>query len=258
MMPITNMTHSEDITKITPALIAAMKGIGGAKKDAENKAFTSKYSDLAAVLEACRGPLLDNGIAIMQPPATIGEGEIAVTTILLHESCQWMACTLNLTPKDASPQAAGSVITYGRRYSLQPMLGMPSEDDDGNAASQQGQQRGTKDAAKAVADRKLHEMRSKADPSNDPPEIAEQLNFLREMVPGAPEALLSHIEAELFKAGGTQSGFWYQDQTAAFAKVHPKGKRVAQDYIDLSKQLWKKVEELRLLKASADSTGEKI
>jgi hypothetical protein len=34
------------------------------------------------------------------------------------------------------PQAAGSALTYARRYALQSIAGIPSEDDDGNQASQ--------------------------------------------------------------------------------------------------------------------------
>jgi hypothetical protein len=33
------------------------------------------------------------------------------------------------------PQGMGSAITYARRYGLQSACGIPSEDDDGNAAS---------------------------------------------------------------------------------------------------------------------------
>jgi len=41
--------------------------------------------------------------------------------------------TVKANKQDA--QGAGSVITYCRRYALQSIAGIPSEDDDGNAAS---------------------------------------------------------------------------------------------------------------------------
>jgi hypothetical protein len=41
-----------------------------------------------------------------------------------------------------NPQAVGSAITYGCRYSLMAMLGLPPVDDDGNAAAQGGGNRG--------------------------------------------------------------------------------------------------------------------
>ena len=37
------------------------------------------------------------------------------------------------------PQGMGSAITYARRYGLQSAVGLPSEDDDGNAATKRSQ-----------------------------------------------------------------------------------------------------------------------
>ncbi len=41
---------------------------------------------------------------------------------------------MSAAPKDDSPQAIGSVVTYLRRYALQSMVGVAPEDDDGEAA----------------------------------------------------------------------------------------------------------------------------
>jgi len=49
-------------------------------------------------------------------------------------------------------QAAGSAITYARRYALQAIAGIPSEDDDGNTATQAAPQFVTKAQAKTIAD----------------------------------------------------------------------------------------------------------
>jgi hypothetical protein len=53
----------------------------------------------------------------------------------MHESGEWISqsFTVQLTKQDA--QGAGSAITYCRRYGLQSVAGIPSEDDDGNSAS---------------------------------------------------------------------------------------------------------------------------
>lgn len=128
------MTHSEAINEIACALAKAQKAIKGAKKDSANPFFKSKYADLASVSDACREPLADHGIAVVQPPATLENGEIAVTTMLVHESGQWMRETLSVKPKDDGPQAMGSVITYLRRYSLAAFAGVAPEDDDAEAA----------------------------------------------------------------------------------------------------------------------------
>ena len=43
--------------------------------------------------------------------------------------------TLIKVKDPTNPQAMGSGITYAKRYGLQAAFGIPSEEDDGNAAS---------------------------------------------------------------------------------------------------------------------------
>jgi hypothetical protein len=137
---IPNCEQSEQIDKIVPALIKAIGAMESARKESSNPAFKSKYADLTSVMDAAKPALGDNGIAVMQPVTADGEG-VLVATVLIHTSGQWIGSRLALTPKDGSPQATGSAITYGRRYGLAGILGMTAEDDDGNAASQPGQAR---------------------------------------------------------------------------------------------------------------------
>ena len=42
---------------------------------------------------------------------------------------------INGTDKD-NPQKMGSAITYAKRYGLQSLYGLASDDDDGNSASE--------------------------------------------------------------------------------------------------------------------------
>lgn len=129
------MQHSEQINELCAALAKAQKWMKGAKKDAKNPYFKSNYADLAAVWEACRDALADNGLAVVQAPSTLDDGRVAVLTMLVHASGQWMSETLTAHPKDEGPQAMGSVITYVRRYALAAFAGVAAEDDDGEAAS---------------------------------------------------------------------------------------------------------------------------
>ena len=48
----------------------------------------------------------------------------------------------------------GSAITYARRYGLQSACGVPSEDDDGNAASAKRPKMTTKEASSKINDAK--------------------------------------------------------------------------------------------------------
>jgi hypothetical protein len=131
---MTMSEQSEQINELAGALAKAQGKITGALKDSANPFFKSKYADLASVWDACRTALSDNGLAVIQLTESDDSGVFVVTT-LAHSSGQWMRSRLRLTPKDDSPQAMGSAITYGRRYALAAMVGVAQVDDDGNAAS---------------------------------------------------------------------------------------------------------------------------
>ncbi len=141
------MAKSEELIELAVALSLAQGKMETAKKESRNPFYTSVYADLASVWEACRGPLSDNGLSVIQTVKN-GEGnKITITTMLLHKSGQWVDSELSLEPrprkdKDTGElikndiQSIGSAITYGRRYCLAAMVGVcPDDDDDGNAAS---------------------------------------------------------------------------------------------------------------------------
>lgn len=127
---------SQTIGKLADALAKAQAEMEGASKDSTNPHFKSKYADLAAVRDACR-PLAKHGIAHLQPTKADG-ARVTVTTMLIHSSGEWIAEDLTLTAGQATPQAVGSAITYGRRYGLAAMVGIAPEDDDGEAAEGRG------------------------------------------------------------------------------------------------------------------------
>ena len=128
-----SVEHSLELDKLAGALVQAQSEIKGAIRGSVNPHFGSAYADLASVWDACRGPLTGHGLAVIQAPTSEGV-QIAVTTMLLHTSGQWMRSTVATTPRDLSPQSVGSATTYLRRYGLAAMVGVTPEDDDGNAA----------------------------------------------------------------------------------------------------------------------------
>ena len=128
------MNKSDSIKELATALNKAQAEMSGAKKKATNPFFKSKYSDMNAVVDAVRIPFCDNGLSYSQFPL-FENGCVGVETILMHESGEWLSSTLMLPMTKQDPQAAGSAITYARRYSLQSIAGVPSEDDDGHHAS---------------------------------------------------------------------------------------------------------------------------
>jgi hypothetical protein len=129
------MRTSEQIDKIAPALLSAQREIHNPKKTATNPFFNSKYATLEDVLSVTKSIYNNHGISIIQD---IGDtnGMLAVSTILLHESGQWIQQDgMKLPNEKLTAQSAGSAVTYGRRYTLQAIAGISSEeDDDGNGA----------------------------------------------------------------------------------------------------------------------------
>lgn len=128
------MQMSAQIAKLATALAKAQAAIDDAAKDSTNPHFKSKYADLAAVRTAIRGPLSENGIAYTQLVSTSEDG-VDITTLLIHgESGELIGDTLTMPLAQRTPQAIGSAISYGRRYSLMSIVGIAADDDDGEAA----------------------------------------------------------------------------------------------------------------------------
>ncbi len=140
------MRTSEQLNELAAALSKAQGAFENAKKDSDNPFFKSKYADLASCIDAARGPLAANGLAVMQAPELLASGLVCMTTRLLHSSGQWTESELAAVPKDSGPQSIGSVITYLRRYALCAMLGLAAEDDDANAGQGVTQEKVTRNA----------------------------------------------------------------------------------------------------------------
>jgi hypothetical protein len=134
------MNASEAINELATALAKAQASMGPAIKGAKNPHFRSSYADLSSVVEAIREPFTSNGLAWVQAPSLDADtGLVTVATRIVHSSGQWVEASVSAMPgrggkADLSPQAVGSAVTYLRRYGLQAMAGVPSADDDGEAA----------------------------------------------------------------------------------------------------------------------------
>jgi len=128
------MNKSESITKLAAALVLAQSEMTGAKKSAKNPFFKSTYANLEEVINCVKEPFANHGLSFVQFPVS-SEGFAGVETVIIHESGEFIGNEFMLKCSKADPQGMGSAITYARRYGLQAAVGMPSEDDDGNAAS---------------------------------------------------------------------------------------------------------------------------
>lgn len=146
------MRRSETFGAIAKALAAAQAEFKPVPKTKEAKVqtkkggeYTYKYADLADVLGMAVPILAKHGISFLQPNERI-EGKLFVTTLLAHESGEWMQSDgievdemewqWNEFEKKrilerADPRTIGGDFTYYRRYDGCSFIGIaPDEDVD--------------------------------------------------------------------------------------------------------------------------------
>ena len=131
-----NQYQSENITDLAKALLNVQRTVQPMAKDAENPFTKSWYASLNSVMDACRDALIENGIWLCQYPVPAEQpNSLGLVTKLTHaESGQWQSSLAVVPLPKADPQGMGSAMTYCRRYALTAMLGMVTEDDDGEGA----------------------------------------------------------------------------------------------------------------------------
>ena len=163
------MNKSETLTHLATALAKAQAEMPVAVFDATNPFLKSKYASLGAVIQASRPILAKHRLSLVQFPISgpnlgLGNGDrtdgtngtnagtargdtrpagemVGVESILTHESGEFIAerILIPLTEEKGKSkvQAAGSTLTYLRRYSWASILGMYSdEDSDGSSPAQ--------------------------------------------------------------------------------------------------------------------------
>jgi len=138
------MNKSESIKEIAGALSQAQAEMPAVKFNATNPFLKNKYADLGALIETSKKVLATHGLSVSQLVES-QDNKIGVTTILMHNSGEWLESTGWLELGDergkSNAQVAGSIVTYLRRYSLASILGMyADEDGDGNKPDNQKQQ----------------------------------------------------------------------------------------------------------------------
>jgi hypothetical protein len=128
------MKTSESIKEISKAMIEFHSKVTKIAKTDNNPFFKSKYASLASILDVIAKPLNESKLVILQFPTE----QYKLTTRLLHESGEWFEDTYEMQPTKHTPQDAGSVITYQRRYAIGAILNLNiDEDDDGNKSSKE-------------------------------------------------------------------------------------------------------------------------
>lgn len=130
------MEHSEDMDQVGAALAAAAAELHDVQHDAKNPHLRNRYASLSAVLTTARPILARHGLTMTQwlsGQVRVSEG-VAVTTMILHTSGQWIRSTVSAVVLEARgvslAQSGGIQISYLRRYAAMAALGVSSTDDD--------------------------------------------------------------------------------------------------------------------------------
>lgn len=168
------MSEAKAKPTLLEALLAAQAEFPEIPKDRENTYFKSKYSTLDAIISAVRPVLNKHGI-ILDHTTEIINGQWCEVARLTHAATGEVRTNAHPLAADfgsLSTQARGSEVTYGRRYSLAPMLGITSdEDDDGNAADSRhkGEKAAGKKSAPPRSDNPFREEQQRRAPAGKPP-----------------------------------------------------------------------------------------
>lgn len=128
--------YSDKFDIVLTQLMKAKNEMGSAvKKDSANPFHKSKYASLGAHLELSESILFKHGLLLMHSPNIIDGNAVLIATLHHPESGQWTKSYLQLPNPKNDSQGLGSSITYMRRYSINAMLGLNAEDDDGEKST---------------------------------------------------------------------------------------------------------------------------
>ncbi len=134
------MNKSESIANLAAALSSLQGEIQDAHKDKSGYGY--KYADLSSILDIARPLLTKHKLAVSQLCSSLQsvdqEGKLTLTvsveTVLMEASGEWISSELYMPITQGKgmnlAQAAGSVITYARRYALAAVLGIAQTDND--------------------------------------------------------------------------------------------------------------------------------
>jgi hypothetical protein len=133
--------------KLYEALAKAQGEMQNAILNKVNPHFKSKYADLPTIRDATIPTLAKHGLSVTQF-TRIHESNLVLVTRLAHSCGEFVEGEYPLPFQVDKPQAMGSAMTYARRYGLAAMCGIAAEeDDDANAAQDEGKKNGNTRAA---------------------------------------------------------------------------------------------------------------
>lgn len=161
------MERSDSIIEISKALAKFQSEVKQPLKDADNPFFKSKYVPLESVVESITDIAPNHGLSFVQWALNDEQGRVGVATMVMHESGEFLEFDpVFMDAEKKTPQGAGSLITYLKRYSLSAVFGITSDqDDDANESSgnnQKGKQQSFHTEGKPISSKQVGLIKTQA------------------------------------------------------------------------------------------------
>lgn len=133
---IENSGQSETLGALGLALSKTQSEFKAVKKTTEG--FGYSYADLASILSYAQPIYTKHGLSVVQLPVSkmMGSTPLAgIKTILIHSSGEWISSEMYQpavkSKLNSLTQNIGIINAYFRRYMIQSVLGLSTEDNDG-------------------------------------------------------------------------------------------------------------------------------
>jgi hypothetical protein len=131
------MSNSETLDIWAASMFAVQRDLQQPGKDAKGQVRGRqdyRYLSLPALIDHLKPVLREHSLFFSQDTTKADGGTDITTTVWTAAGPQWVTFGPLFIPHASDAQAAGSAITYGRRYHLTAVFGLAAEDDDGSSA----------------------------------------------------------------------------------------------------------------------------
>lgn len=111
------------------AQIAKSTTVSIRPKDASKSPYSFKYADLQEILDAVRPFLSARGLCLVQPVMTDEAGKSWLVTAVCHKDGGVLESRVEAPAPTEDPKQYGGLITFMRRYMVNSILCLASDDD---------------------------------------------------------------------------------------------------------------------------------
>lgn len=130
------MITDEQIEDLHARFREVLTKVGPYRKDAtaDTGKYTYDYADINSILAMLKPVLHEHGLCVYQPVTTRDQMTYVDTVVADLKSGAELTFTGMAFSTSKDPQAAGSAITYYRRYCIVSLFALQAGDDDGSHA----------------------------------------------------------------------------------------------------------------------------